>query len=205
VDLPVLVGRHVRLEPLVLVHAPGLAAAAAEDRSTYGYSRVPDGVDSAAAFVLDSQRAWAAGTDCAFATVYDGRVVGSTRFMGLERWHGRTSGPPDVAEIGNTWLAASVQRTGVNTEAKLLMLTHAFETWRVQRLFLKTDARNHRSRSAIERLGAQPEGTLRRHMPSWADGSTRDTVYYSILPEEWPAIAERLRARLARGHASPTG
>jgi RimJ/RimL family protein N-acetyltransferase len=84
----------------------------------------------------------------------------------------------------------------VNTEAKLLMLTHAFEVWHVQRLFLKTDVRNTRSRAAIERLGASFEGVLRRNMPSWADGGVRDTAYYSILPGEWPEVKAGLRARL---------
>jgi N-acetyltransferase len=210
VDAPILAGRHVRLEPLEHRHAPGLAAAAAEDRSTYGYSRVPEGEAGAHAFVRAAQEAWAAGTDCAFATVWlegDGgpRVVGSTRFMDLQRWHGRTTGPPDVAEVGNTWLAASAQRTVVNTEAKLLMLTHAFEVWGVHRLFLKTDVRNGQSRVAIERLGARFEGVLRANMPSWADGSVRDTAYYSILPDEWPEVKAGLVARLTIPALGPAG
>jgi RimJ/RimL family protein N-acetyltransferase len=101
-----------------------------------------------------------------------------------------------VAEIGGTWLAPRVQRTPVNTEAKLLMLAHAFEVWRVRRVSLKTDARNERSRRAIERLGARFDGVLRAHMPA-ADGGLRDSAFYSILDAEWPAVRETLRSRLA--------
>ena len=100
-------------------------------------------------------------------------------------------------EIGGTWLAASAQRTGANTDAKLLMLTHAFDVWDVQRLDLKTDARNARSRAAIERLGAQLDGVMRNWQPSYVPGEgglPRDTALYSIIPSEWPAIRDRLQA-----------
>src|SRR5688500_6115024 len=128
-----------------------------------------------------------------FATVWDGRVVGSTRFL-LERWKGNEdlAGAPDVCEIGYTWLAASAQRTVVNTEAKLLMLTHAFETWGVHRVALRTDARNTRSRAAIERIGAQQDGVLRAFEPG-VDGGARDTVWFSILRDEWPLAKARLQ------------
>ena len=100
-------------------------------------------------------------------------------------------------EIGATFLAASAQRTPVNTEAKLLMLTHAFEVWGVQRVSLKTDARNERSRAAIERLGARYDGTLRRHMPAYGPGGgPRDSAFFSILSEEWPAVKSHLETRL---------
>ena len=135
-----------------------------------------------------------------FATVRvaDGRVVGSTRFLNLRSW-GRpgSSGGPDVAEVGATWLAASVQRSAVNTEAKLLQLTHAFDGWRVERLELKTDARNQRSRAAIERLGAQFEGVLRAYQPAADHPGARDTAMYSILRAEWPGVRAVLEARLA--------
>lgn len=198
-----LAGRHVRLEPLTPEHAPALAAAAAGDRSTFGLTHVPDGDAAATAYVRaaldDGDRGWAVP----FATVLadSGRVVGSTRFGDLGYWddgRSRPPGAPVVAEIGWTWLVADVQRTGVNTEAKLLMLTHAFEEWRARRVSLKTDARNLRSRAAIERLGARLDGVLRAHLPA-ADGGLRDSAYYSILDTEWPALKERLTARLVGG------
>jgi RimJ/RimL family protein N-acetyltransferase len=102
-----------------------------------------------------------------------------------------------VAGIGSTWLAASAQRTAVNTEAKLLMLTHAFDVWGVHRVTLKTDARNARSRSSIQRLGAVFEGVRRVHVPA-ADGTLRDTAYYSIVAAEWPAVRDGLLERVRR-------
>ena len=117
-----------------------------------------------------------------------GSVVGSTRFLNLDPAHRRV-------EIGSTWVAPPWQRTSVNTEAKYLMLRHAFETLGCIRVELKTDALNQRSRAAIRRLGALEEGTFRRHMIT-ASGRVRDSVYYSILAEEWPAVRERLEARL---------
>ena len=132
----------------------------------------------------------------------DGRVVGTTRFATFEfhPWpqsspHARAAGEPDVVEIGWTWLAASAQRTPVNTEAKLLMLRHAFETWRVRCVRLKTDRRNERSRAAIERIGGKFDGVIRAHSPG-ADGTMRDSAYFSILDSEWPEVEARLRARL---------
>ncbi len=103
-------------------------------------------------------------------------------------------------EIGGTWLAASAQRSGINTDAKRLMLTHAFETWGVQRVDLKTDARNERSRAAIERIGGQLDGVMRNWQPSLVpgeEGQPRDTAMYSIIPTDWPAIRERLLAMAA--------
>lgn len=104
---------------------------------------------------------------------------------------------PQVAEIGSTWYAAAYQRTGVNTECKLLMLRHAFETWRATRVTLKTDARNKASRAAIERLGARFEGVRRAHGPA-QDGIVRDTACFSVIAAEWPAVRDRLQRRLSR-------
>ena len=140
-----------------------------------------------------------------FATVdkVRARVVGSTRFGNIEcwSWPGAPVEPlphgPDAVEIGWTWLAASAQRTYVNSEAKLLMLGHAFDVWRVRRVTLKTDARNARSRANIERIGCRFDGILRAHMAAW-DGGIRDSAFYSMLAEEWPAAREKLRARLRR-------
>ena len=145
-----------------------------------------------------------AGRAVPFATVdrRTGRVIGSTRFGNIERWTWPAGSPmqrppetPDVVEIGWTWLAADAQRSGANTDAKLAMLTHAFEVWRVLRVGLMTDARNRRSRAAIERLGARPDGVIRAHRVA-ADGGVRDTAVYSILAAEWPAVKAELAARL---------
>jgi RimJ/RimL family protein N-acetyltransferase len=181
-----------------------LAAAAAEDRATYALTRVPDGERGAVEYVEAALAGWQEGVELPFAQVRlaDGRVVGSTRFLDVERWSWPGSdGQPDVAEIGATWLAASAQRTPLNTEAKLLLLRHAFEVWRVQRLWFKTDARNIRSREAILRLGATFEGVLRHHMPAWGPGGgVRDSAVFSILPAEWPAVQQGLLARLEAHH-----
>jgi N-acetyltransferase len=195
----VLAGRRVRLEPLTLDHAPALAAAAAGDRSTFGLTRVPEGVDQARAYVEDALDEAERGSSRPFATVLaeSGEVVGSTRFMDLQYWpvDDRPPGVPVVAEIGATWLAPSAQRTPVNTEAKYLLLAHAFETWRVQRVSLKTDARNARSRAAIERIGARFDGVLRRFNPA-ADAGLRDAAFFSILDDEWPTVKPHLESLL---------
>lgn len=203
--LVTLTGALVRLEPLSPDHVPALAAAAAESRETYGYSRVPHGEDDVRRYVDDALAGRAEGHMLPFATVRcaDGRVVGSTRFAELQVWRWPDGDPrqrtdvPDVAEIGYTWLAASAQRTGANVEAKLLMLTHAFDTWRVHRVCWRTDARNERSRRAIERLGARFEGVRRAERPA-EDGTVRDSAYYSVVAAEWPQVRAHLQRRLAR-------
>lgn len=131
------------------------------------------------------------GESVVFATVErsSGRVIGSTRFMNIDRANRRV-------EIGSTWIAPPWQRTAVNTEAKYLMLRHAFEVWKCIRVELKTDALNQKSRNAILRIGAKEEGTLRRHLLTWT-GRVRDTVYFSILDDEWPEVKARLEAKLS--------
>jgi RimJ/RimL family protein N-acetyltransferase len=137
----------------------------------------------------------------------DGVVIGSTRFWNLERWawpegharHGRTD--PDVCEIGYTWFSRAAIRTGANTEAKMLMLTHAFESWQVLRVCLHTDARNRRSRAAIERIGGRFEGILRAHRMA-ADFTPRDSVRYSIIAAEWPEVKQRLLTLLDRNETA---
>jgi RimJ/RimL family protein N-acetyltransferase len=187
----ILEGHGVRLEPLALAHVEALLAAAGESRASYALTSVPA---DRAAMVRYVEAALAA--DCvAFATVWRERVVGSTRFGNLERWG--AADRIDAVEIGWTWLAASAQRTPVNSAAKLLMLDHAFDVWRVHRVTLKTDARNARSRAAIERLGARLDGVLRAHMPA-ADGGVRDSAVYSILVAEWPGCRARLLDRSTR-------
>ena len=194
-----LAGRHVELIPLAAEQAEELTAAASVDRATYGYTEVPGTREEMADYIGRLLAKHAAGTDLPFAQrlVTDGRLVGCTRFLELRSWRGR--GVPDEVEIGGTWLDADVQRTPVNTEAKLLLLTHAFETWHVDRVALATDSRNDRSRRAIERLGAQFEGILRHHRPSLVPGEAgrpRDTALFSITDDDWPAVRATLLERL---------
>jgi len=134
------------------------------------------------------------GESIVFATVEQnsGRAIGSTRFMNIDRVNRRV-------EIGSTWIAPPWQRTAVNTEAKYLMLRHAFEVWKCMRVELKTDALNTKSRNAILRIGAKEEGTLRRHLLTHT-GRVRDTVYFSILDHEWPEVKAKLEARLSTSH-----
>ncbi len=198
-------GRTIRLEPLSEGHAGALTAAAAGGAELYRWTVVPQGYEAMLAYVRKGLAARAGGTAMPFAIVRqtDDAVLGATRLYDLETWdwplgharYGRAA--PDVCEIGYTWLSAAALRTAVNTEAKLLLLTHAFEAWQVLRVCLKTDARNARSRAAIERIGGRFEGIWRAHMLA-ADGTVRDTARYSILAEEWPALKVRIEERLAR-------
>lgn len=192
-------GRHIRLEPLEHRHVDGLVAASGADPELYRWSPVPQGKVEAAAYV-DTALAWRdAGTAVSFAIVRveDDVVIGSTRFFNIERWawperhprHGR--GVPDACEIGYTWFARSAIRTAANSEAKLLMLRHAFELWQVLRVCFHTDSRNQRSRAALERIGGQFEGILRVHRMA-ADFIPRDSVRFSIVAAEWPAVKQRL-------------
>jgi len=199
-------GRCVRLEPLSADHADALWAAVAHvPRETFALSCLPATPEEMRAYVAAALAGAATGAALPFATVdaRAERVVGCTRFGNVERWtwspgHAQQRGHdrPDAVEIGWTWLTPAAQRTAVNTEAKLLMLTHAFEGWGCHRVTLKTDARNVRSRTAIERLGAKLDGVLRAHLPA-VDGGIRDTALYSILAAEWPAVKAALAARLA--------
>ncbi len=196
-----LTGTFVRLEPMTLDHVDGLVAAATEDRDTYGFTEVPANRTAMRSHVEQLTALGARGIDVPFTTrdATDGRIVGATRFLWLRHYFDREE--PDAVEIGGTWLAASAQRRAINTEAKLLMLTHAFDRWGVERVDLKTDARNARSRAAIERLGARLDGIMRNWQPSLVpgeEGRPRDTAMYSIIPAEWPAIRDRLRSRLTR-------
>jgi RimJ/RimL family protein N-acetyltransferase len=154
-------------------------------------NRTPEDMRRYVETALAEQRA---GQALPFATIErgSGSVVGSTRFAAIDRAHRR-------AEIGWTWIARPWQRTAVNTEAKFLMLRHAFETWRCMRVELKTNSNNERSRRAILRIGATEEGTFRKHMLN-EDGTVRDSVYFSIIDDEWPAVKRRLEAMMqARG------
>jgi RimJ/RimL family protein N-acetyltransferase len=194
-----LVGRSVRLEPLDIAHAPALLRAADVDRSSYGYTPVPADLPTMEAYITwllgDAERDQV--VPFAQRRVADDAVVGCTRFLNLAWWAERDL--PAEAEIGGTWLGAGAQRSPINTEAKLLLLTHAFEVWDVNRVAICTDALNEKSRVAIERLGAKFEGILRRHRASTGHatvpGTARDTAAYSIIADEWPHIRAGLRAR----------
>jgi len=193
-------GKHIRLEPLEQRHVDGLVAASSEDPDLYRWSLVPQGKGEATSYVETALSWQDAGTAVPFAILRadNGTVIGSTRFWNIERWawpanhpsHGR--GVPDACEIGYTWFAKSAIRTGANTEAKRLMLGHAFEGWRVLRVCFHTDSRNLRSRAALERIGGRFEGILRAHRMA-ADFIPRDSVRYSIIAAEWPALKQRLR------------
>ena len=202
----VLEGTHVRLEPLSLDHAAPLGAIAGRHREAYRLTFVPAEPLGMMRYIETALAHVRAGTALPFATVdrARGEVVGSTRFFALEYWEWapghpmqRPAGVPAAAEIGHTWLAPGAQRTAINTEAKLLMLAHAFEGWAVHRVTLKTDVRNARSRAAIERIGGRLDGILRAAVPA-ADGGIRDTAIFSMLASEWPAARARLTERLAQ-------
>lgn len=189
----VLEGDHVRLEPLAREHAAELYEAGS-DESIWRYKLVPmyESVGDVRNWIERIQPAVVAGREIAFAIVHkaDQRAIGSTRYLDILRAH-RT------LEIGWTWIGTKYQRTVVNSECKYLLLTHAFEQLGAVRVQFKTDARNQRSQRAIERIGAVKEGVLRKSNTSHT-GYIRDSVYYSIIDDEWPAVKQRLEGYLAR-------
>src|SRR3954467_11179140 len=198
-------GASVLLRPLSRADIPAMRALAEGPRGTFEWGFVPtaDQVPDYMATALAQVERKAALVFAICAP--PGEMVGCTGLFDLQRWEwpaGRDPRPGedvlDAAEIGYTWLAAASQRTAVNTEAKLLLLRHAFETWRCYRVTLKTDERNARSRRAIERLGAHFDGVLRAFQPA-ADGKPRDTAYYTILAGEWPGVERRLLQKLQAG------
>jgi RimJ/RimL family protein N-acetyltransferase len=187
-------GSAVRLEPIRHEHAELFWEVAKDDlekifRWTPYSVKTPEDFRRLIEKAFDEQER---GESVVFATVErsSDRVIGSTRFMNIDRVNRRV-------EIGSTWIAPEWQRTAVNTEAKYLMLRHAFEVWGCMRVELKTDALNQKSRNAILRIGAKEEGTLRRHLITWT-GRVRDTVYFSILDSEWPEVRTRLEAKLGQ-------
>jgi RimJ/RimL family protein N-acetyltransferase len=187
-----LAGKHVRLEPLRPEHA-ALLWGIAKDHLDDLFRWIPYRLQTLEDFealnrqVLQEQER---GLSVPFATLEcsSNRVVGTTRYMNMDL-------PNRKVEIGSTWVAPPWQRTVINTEAKYLMLRHAFETWKCLRVELKTDSQNQRSRQAILRLGAKEEGTLRKHMLTW-NGRQRDSVYFSILDTEWPEVKSELERKL---------
>jgi RimJ/RimL family protein N-acetyltransferase len=186
-------GRHVRLEPLSLErHAEGLIEIGLDpDLWRWATARIETASDLRA-YVEHALADQASGRALPFATIEraSGRIVARTRFMSVAVPHRRV-------EIGCTWITKPWQRTAINTEAKYLMLGHAFETWDCQRVELKTDTRNARSRQVMLRLGCVEEGIHRKHMVT-GHGELRDTVYYSVVDDEWPAVKTRIGCLLAR-------
>lgn len=185
-------GRHVRLEPLRAEHAAALWEIAKNDLGDL-FQWIPYPLKSLSDFeqfnrqVLEEQQR---GLTIPFVTLEraSGQIVGTTRYMNMDLANRKV-------EIGSTWIAPPWQRTAINTEAKYLMLRHAFEVWDCLRVELKTDAMNQRSRKAILRLGAKEEGILRKHMLTW-NGRQRDSVYFSILDTEWPQVKSNLKKML---------
>jgi len=188
---PTLEGAHARLEPLAALHAPDLFAAAQDD-GLWRYMPIarPRTQAEIGRMIADALAAQDRGEQLPFAILEraSGRAIGSTRFLDLRLEH-------RGLEIGWTWITPAFQRSAINTECKLLLLTHAFETLGCLRVQLKTDARNLRSQAAIERLGATREGVLRKHYVLW-DGYVRDSVMYSITDERWPDVQRRLSGLL---------
>jgi RimJ/RimL family protein N-acetyltransferase len=214
VQISSLSGQYVELEPMQEAHVTGLLEAALEDRTNFQFTTVPTTMDSMLEYVKIALADAEANWSVPFVVVrqIDQRIVGTTRYLDLDYWAkglGRPQYPvpqagrtyPVVGEIGSTWYCTSAQRTAVNTECKLLLLTLGFEIWNLERVSLKTDARNQRSREAIERLGASFEGVRRAHVPA-VDGTIRDSAYFSIVRAEWPTVKSNLRDRLERSNPS---
>jgi len=188
----------IRLEPIRREHA-GLFWEAAKNALDDIFQWIPYRMKTPEDFRRLIDKAFAEqerGESIVFATVErgSGQLIGSTRFMNIDH-------PNRGVEIGSTWIVPARQRTAVNTEAKYLMLRHAFDVWNCIRVELKTDALNQRSRNAILRIGAKEEGTLRKHLITWT-GRVRDSVYFSILDTEWPEVKAKLEAMLAGKAAS---
>jgi RimJ/RimL family protein N-acetyltransferase len=191
-------GSVVHLEPIRREHAESFWEATKNDLDDI-FQWIPYRMKTREDFQRLVEKAFSEqerGESIVFATVErsSGKVIGSTRFMNIDRVNRRV-------EIGSTWIAPAWQRTAVNTEAKYLMLRHAFEVWNCFRVELKTDALNQKSRNAILRIGAKEEGTLRRHVLTWT-GRMRDSVYFSILDSEWPEVKVKLETMLAPKAAS---
>lgn len=189
----ILTGRRVRLEPLSLDHLDDLVAVGADESIWALTIARPTDRSGIEAWIRSALAAGIAGTDVPFATIdlASGRAIGSTRFMSIVPDHRRL-------EIGWTWVGRAFQRTGANREAKLLQLSHAFEDLGANRVEFKTDARNEISRAALLGMGATFEGIFRNHM-IMPNGPLRDSAWYSVVAEEWPAVKARLIASLERG------
>ncbi|MHB1488188.1 MAG: GNAT family N-acetyltransferase [Acidimicrobiales bacterium] len=197
-DVPILEGSLIRLEPLSFSHATDLAIAAEEDRSSFAFTLVPRSNEVEQYIAAQVGRVQQGLVPFAQVRGTDGRAIGCTAYWDPRYWPGRDD--LRAIEIGFTWLAGSAQGSGINIEAKLMLMKFAFETVGVERVDLKTDARNQQSRRAIEALGATFEGVLRRWSMSWApgeEGTLRDSAMYSVIASEWAPVREHLIRRLA--------
>jgi N-acetyltransferase len=190
VDPVVLEGIHVRLEPLLRKHITGLCEVGLEEQLWRWIPTPVRTADDMAAYVELALKEQANGVSLPFAQIEKatGRLIGSTRYMNIDRVHHRV-------EIGCTWIGREWQRTAANTEAKYLLLRHAFETLGCMRVELKTDSLNEKSRAAILRIGAKQEGIFRNHMMT-STGRIRHTVYFSIVDSEWPGVKSEMERRL---------
>jgi N-acetyltransferase len=184
-------GRHVRLEPLSQSHHADLSAVGLEEELWLWIPTPVRTREEMSGYIATAMDEQARGASLPFALIEKagGKAIGSTRYGNIDRTHHRV-------EIGWTWIAPAWQRTAINTEAKYLLLRHAFETLGCIRVELKTDSLNERSRAAIQRIGAREEGIFRNHMIT-ASGRIRHTVYFRILDSEWPEVKARLQAKLA--------
>jgi RimJ/RimL family protein N-acetyltransferase len=189
-------GTYVRLEPLTPSHLDGLMRAGADEAIWRWMPYCPRTRDEFAKWLDDAIRATERGDQLGFATIdrASGEIVGSTRLFFVSPHDRRV-------EIGGTWLAPHAQRTGINTEAKLMMMTYCFETLGCVRVELKTDSRNEQSRRAIARIGGQFEGIMRKHMLVQG-GNRRDSAYFAVIDDDWPAVKQRLTATLATATAA---
>ena len=191
-------GQSITLRRMALADTDALwQAASTHARDIFRWYTHPiDTYDAMKQWVEKAVSEEQSGISIAFVKVLNatGDIAGGTRFMEIDRANRKV-------QIGNTWLAPQFQRTGINVEAKYLMLKIAFESWGVRRLELRTDSKNERSRAAILGIGAKEEGTLRNHMVRH-DDSARHSVYYSVIAEEWPEVKARLESRLAQGRAA---
>jgi RimJ/RimL family protein N-acetyltransferase len=183
-------GQFIRLEPLSLAHLKALCDVGLDEALWRWTPNLLNTRDDMKAYIEEALAAGNAGTALPFATIAraSGAVIGSTRFGNIDRANRRV-------EIGWTWVGLRWQRTAANTEAKFLMLRHAFETWKCYRVEFKTDSLNETSRQALLRIGAKEEGTLRNHMVTYS-GRLRHTVYFSIINSEWPAVKQELIRKL---------
>jgi N-acetyltransferase len=201
-NLLTLRGNYVRLEPLDRAHIAPLVDASRDDSGLYAWSFVPQGEDAVRTYVERALALRDDGRALPFAIIRrsDDTVIGTTRFFDIERWawpDGAGDGAVfDTCEIGYTWLSPAAIRTAANTEAKALMLEHAFQTWCVRAVTFHTDARNTRSRAAIERIGARFEGILRSHRLA-IDLRPRDSARYSIIAKDWPDVRAHIAKLLA--------
>ena len=197
----ILTGKEVILRPLNINDSAALARASSESRENYKFNPIPNGLDEAIKYVSRAINQRDKGERFPFAIIWNGRIVGTTSYADCQQWSWpsdcalQRQETPDVLEIGYTWLAQSAQRTRCNSEAKLLILSHAFDSWKVHRVSFRTNERNTMSRRAIERLGAKFEGIRRADMPGM-DNAVRNSAFYSIISSEWPEVKSQIIERL---------